>query len=190
MVANQSTDNDQLLAARLRNGEHKAFEELYAAYHQLLFSVACKYLKNPTVAEDAVHETFVKLWENRHSIEPAQGVRNFMFKCLKFHVLNLIRNHKRSLVKQYEILYNTTEAHSDPEKAVIYNDYRKVVNAAVEKLSTQRRNIFRMRVVEGLTNEEVATRLGISINTVKFQFAQASKLLRNTIRIITSAFMF
>lgn len=188
-VSIQSADNDQLLAARLRNSEHKAFEELYAAYHQLLYSVAYKYLKNSTAAEDAVHETFVKVWEHRLELDPSQGVRNFMFKCLKFHVLNIIRNYKRSLIKQYEILCNSAADHRDPESSVIYNDYSKVVQAAVEKLSAQKKNIFRMRVVEGLSNEEVAHRLGLSINTVKFQYAQASKLLRNVIKVMMGTFM-
>lgn len=182
-------NNDQQLAARLRNGDHNAFEELYAAYHQHLYSTACKYLKSSTAAEDAVHEVFVKVWLHREELNPSQGVRNFLFKCLKFHVLNLIRDHKRSLSKQYELICNAGNEHSDAESTVIFNDYRKVVDRAVNNLSAQKKKIFRLRSYEGLSNEEVARRLGLSINTVKFQYAQASKALKHALKIMMSALL-
>jgi RNA polymerase sigma-70 factor (family 1) len=182
-------NNDQQLAARLRDSDHNAFEELYAAYHQTMFSTACKYLKSTTAAEDAVHEAFVKVWLHRGQLDPSQGVRNFLFKCLKFHVLNVIRDHKSSLSKQYELIYNTSSEHQDTESTVIFNDYRKVVDHAINNLSAQKKKIFRLRSYEGLTNEEVAQRLGLSINTVKFQYAQASKALKHALKIMMSTFI-
>ncbi|SHM82781.1 RNA polymerase sigma factor [Chitinophaga sp. CF418] len=182
-------NNDQQLAARLRDSDHNAFEELYAAYHQLLYSTACKYLKSATAAEDAVHEVFVKVWLHREELDPSQGVRNFLFKCLKFHVLNLIRDHKRSLSKQYELIYNASSEHRDAESTVIFNDYRKVVDHAINNLSAQKKKIFRLRSYEGLSNEEVARQLGLSINTVKFQYAQASKALKHALKIMMSALL-
>lgn len=182
-------NNDQQLAARLRDGDHKAFKELYAAYHQLLYGTAYKYLKSTTAAEDAVHEVFVKVWLHREELDPSQGVRNFLFKCLKFHVLNLIRDHKRSLSKQYELIYNASSEHRDAESTVIFNDYRKIVDHAINNLSAQKKKIFRLRSYEGLSNEEVARQLGLSINTVKFQYAQASKALKHALKIMMSLFL-
>ncbi|RFM36592.1 RNA polymerase sigma factor [Chitinophaga silvisoli] len=177
-------NNDQILATRLKNGDHSAFEELYATYHQLLYSVAFKYLKSAAVAEDAVHETFVRLWTHRDRLDPLQGVRNYLFKTLKFHILNLIRNNKRMLVKNYEISYNAGEIHQETESAIIFNDYKKVVDTAINSLSAQKKHIFKMKSEEGLSNEEVAQRLGLSINTVKFQYSQASKALKSVLKVI------
>lgn len=182
-------NNDQQLAARLRDSDHNAFEELYAAYHQSMFSTAFKYLKSTTAAEDAVHEAFVKVWLHRGQLDPSLGVRNFLFKCLKFHVLNVIRDHKSSLSKQYELIYNASSEHRDTESTVIFNDYRKVVDHAINNLSAQKKKIFRLRSYEGLSNEEVAQQLGLSINTVKFQYAQASKALKHALKIMMSTFI-
>ncbi|PWV49734.1 RNA polymerase sigma factor [Chitinophaga sp. S165] len=182
-------NNDQQLAARLRNSDHNAFEELYAAYHQSLYGTAYKYLKSTTAAEDAVHEAFAKVWLHREQLDPSQGVRNFLFKCLKFHVLNFIRDQKRSLSKQYELIYNTSSEHRDAESTVIFNDYRKVVDETINNLSAQKKKIFRLRSYEGLSNEEVAQHLGLSINTVKFQYAQASKALRHALKLMMGTFL-
>jgi len=177
-------NNDQILATRLKNGDHSAFEDLYATYHQLLYSVAFKYLKSAAAAEDAVHETFVRLWTHRDALDPLQGVRNYLFKTLKFYILNLIRNNKRMLVKNYEITYNAGEIHQETESSVIFNDYKKAVDTAINSLSAQKKHIFRMRSEQGLTNEEVAQRLGLSINTVKFQYSQASKTLKSVLKLL------
>lgn len=181
-------NNETALTQRLRGSDHSAFKELYAVYHRLLLDVADRYLKNQAAAEDAVHETFVKLWIHREQLDPLQGVRNFLFKCLKFHVLNIIRNNKRGLIKQYEIRYTITEAHREPESTVIFNDYKKAIDLAIDRLSAQKKNIFKMRSVEGMSNEEVAQRLGLSINTVKFQYSQASKSLKNFLKVMMGTF--
>jgi RNA polymerase sigma-70 factor (ECF subfamily) len=182
--------NDQTLATLLMNGDHSAFEELYATYHELLYKVAFKYLKDAVLAEDAVHETFVTLWTQRTKLDPLQGVRNYLFKCLKYYVLNLIRNNKRHLVKNYEITYNAGETHQETESAVIFRDYKQLLDTAINKLSAQKKRIFKMKSEEGLSNEEVAQRLHLSINTVKFQYTQATKHLKSLLRIMMGSFFF
>jgi len=182
-------DRELLLTMRLRSGDHVAFKEFYSIYHQLLYGVACKYLKNAAMAEDAVHEVFVKLWLNRQQLDPARGVRNFLFKCLKYHVLNVIRDHKRALTKQYNLFRQAPTSHEEPEAAVLFNDYKKAMDQAIEQLSPRKKHIFKLRTVEGLSNEEIAARLGISIHTVKFQFSQASQLLRHYLKLFSSTFL-
>ncbi|HEU4555926.1 MAG TPA: RNA polymerase sigma-70 factor [Chitinophaga sp.] len=174
---------------RLRSGDHVAFKEIYSIYHQLLYGVACKYLKNAAMAEDAVHEVFVKLWVSRGQLDPAQGVRNFLFKCLKYHILNVIRDHKRALIKQFTLLRQAPVSHEEPEAAVLFNDYKKAMDQAIEQLSPRKKHIFKLRTVEGLSNEEIAARLGISIHTVKFQFSQASQLLRHYLKLFSSTLL-
>lgn len=176
--------NDQLLATLIKEGDHSAFEELYATYHQLLYNVAFKYLKDAELAEDAVHETFVSLWTHRTELDPLQGVRNYIFKCLKYYVLNQIRNNKRRLLKNYDILYHAGETHQETESAVHFRDYKHLLDIAINKLSAQKKRIFKMKSEEGLSNEEVAQRLHLSINTVKFQYTQTTKHLKSLLRVI------
>jgi RNA polymerase sigma-70 factor (ECF subfamily) len=182
-------DRDQLLTTNLRTGDHVAFKELYGKYHQLLYGVACKYLKDTAMAEDAVHEVFVKLWLHREQMDPEQGVRNFLFKCLKYYVLNVIRDQKRALDKQHNLIQLVPASHEEPEHAVLFNDYKRAMEQAIEQLSPRKKHIFRLRTVEGLTNEQIAARLGISINTVKLQFSQASQLLKHCLKIFSNTLL-
>jgi RNA polymerase sigma-70 factor (ECF subfamily) len=152
--------------------------------------VARKYLKDDAMAEDAVHEVFVKLWLHREQLDPAQGVRNFLFKCLKFHVLNVIRDHQRALAKQQVFTQLSPLSHEEPEQVVLFNDYKRAMEHAIEKLSPRKKDIFKLRTVEGLSNEQIAARLGISINTVKLQFSQASQLLKHCLKVFSNTLLF
>lgn len=182
-------DKDQLLTTHLRSGDHVAFKELYGKYHQSLYGVACKYLKDMAMAEDAVHEVFVKLWLHREQLDPAQGVKNFLFKCLKFHVLNVIRDQQRALTKQQGFTLVSPASHEEPEASVLFNDYKRAMDHAIERLSPRKKDIFKLRTVEGLSNEQIAARLGISINTVKLQFSQASQLLKHCLKVFSNTLL-
>jgi RNA polymerase sigma-70 factor (ECF subfamily) len=63
------------------------------------------------------------------------------------------------------------------------------MDQAIEQLSPRKKHIFKLRTVEGLSNEEIAARLGISIHTVKFQFSQASQLLRHYLKLFSSTLL-
>ncbi len=53
---------------RLKEGDEKAFRQIYLKYHKELYSVAVKYLRTEDLADDAVHDIFVKLWDNRDKL--------------------------------------------------------------------------------------------------------------------------
>jgi len=141
------------------------------------------------MAEDAVHEVFVKLWINRAQLDPEQGVRNFLFKCLKFHVLNVIRDQQRALLKQYSLRQQQPAAHEESEAAVVFNDFKRAMDQAIEQLPPRRKHIFKLKTIEGLTNEQIAAKLGISIHTVKIQFSQASQLLKHCLKLFSNTLL-
>lgn len=182
-MAVNSDSSNEILVSSLKAGGHAAFKTIYDQYYQKIYAVAFKYLKDEAMAEDAVQEIFIKLWVNRESLDVNLTPKGFLFKCLKFHVLNVIRNQNRALVKQYEIAYQSPGFHKEVEEGLLLKESIKDMQQAIEKLSPQKRLIFKLRTVEGLNNEQVSRQLGLSINTVKFQFSQASKALRKYMKL-------
>lgn len=182
MIVNADSSNETLVSS-LKAGDHTAFKTIYDQYYSKIYAVAFKYLKEENMAEDAVQEIFIKLWVNRENLDVNLTPKGFLFKCLKFHVLNVIRNQSRVLIKQYEIAYNSPAFHKEVEESLLLKESMKDVQQAIEKLSPQKRLIFKLRTIEGLNNEQVSQKLGLSINTVKFQFSQASKALRKYMKL-------
>lgn len=182
MAVNTDYSNE-ILVSDLKAGSHTAFKIIYDHYYSKIYAVAFKYLKEENMAEDAVQEIFIKLWVNRQNLDVNLTPRGFLFKCLKFHVLNTIRNQSRVLIKQYEIAYHTPAFHKEVEEDLLLKESIKDMEQAIEKLSPQKKLIFKLRTVEGLNNDQVSKKLGLSINTVKFQFSQASKALRKYMKL-------
>jgi RNA polymerase sigma-70 factor (family 1) len=147
-----------------------------------MYTVALKYLRDKAQAEDAIQEVFLKLWINRHKLDENLSIKGFLFSMLKNHLLNSIRNRKTALAKQTQLSIGQTDSQNNTDNELLMDEYQAYLTGGIEKLSPQRQNIFKMRFYMGLTNQEISRKLNISINTVKFQLSQATKLLKTYLK--------
>ncbi|QHT71364.1 RNA polymerase sigma-70 factor [Rhodocytophaga rosea] len=173
---------DHYLLIRLKSGDETAFREIYHKYHKPLHFIAYKYLKNNDLSDDALQDIFLKLWINRESLNENLSLKGFLFTSLKNHLLNILRNHKVHQSKQSEAASSMEVIVNETEGNLQYGEYNQIVQNGIEKLSPQKKHIFKLRALDGLNNEEVARELQLSINTVKFQFSQATKFLRKYLK--------
>jgi len=174
--------NDKNLIRKLSKGNEKAFRRIYLTYHKELYSVALKYLYVEENASDAVHDIFLKLWENRKDLEKYDTISKFLFTALKNHVLNMVNERKRKLKKNIEIAEEKKREENIAENVVSLSEYRQVVQKAVKELPESRRRIYELRTENGLTNQEIANHLGLSIHTVKTQYYRGTKFIKNYVR--------
>lgn len=174
------TDKD--LVSLLKQNDEMAFETLFRRYYRYLYTVAIQYVKDPVLAEDALQEIYLKLWVNRHQLDELQSVRSYLATAMRHQVLNSIRDNKRAILRH--IIHQTQQSDTDTttEETLLFNEYSSVFREGLRKLSAQRQLVFTLRSEQGLSNEEVASKLQISINTVKVQYYQACRFLRNYLR--------
>ncbi len=172
-------NGDEKLIQRLKEGDEKAFRQIYLKYHKELYTVAVKYLRSKDLADDAVHDIFVKLWDNRDKLEKSGSLSGFLFTSIKNHVLNMVSARKRKLKKKIKLAYEKDQDHEQAGKNIPFSKYQKLYQEAVNKLPEARKKVFILRVEDGLTNQEVADYLDISIHTVKSQYYKASKFIRH-----------
>lgn len=163
---------------KLKKGDEKALRAIYLKYHEELYTVAFKYLRNKELAEDAVHDVFVKLWDNRDKLDQAGSLSGFLFTAIENHVLNMIDAQRRKMGKQEKLSKEKEQDEKASDFIIRFSDYQQAYEDAIEKLPQARKKVFELRMNEGLTNDEVAEYLNISVNTVKSQFYKASKFIR------------
>jgi RNA polymerase sigma-70 factor (ECF subfamily) len=174
---------DKLLLQGLKKGDENAFREIYINYHQQMHRTAKRYLRSNELAEDAVHDIFVKLWNNRKEMDRSGSLRGFLFTALKNHVLNMVTHHKMELKKSVELTYEKKMNRKETENVVVLAEYRELYQAAVSQLPEKRREVFGLRVNEGLTNSEVAEYLELSIHTVKSQYYKATRFIKEYVHM-------
>lgn len=167
---------ENIALQQLRAGNEEAYEKLYHCYHKRLYSFAFKYLKSRELAEDAVQDTFIKLWEHRKTI--TISIKGFLFTSARNHVMNMIRNKKRKVLKHIQLEQQETNTSNSTEEVILYSEYQQIFARGLEKLPDGKKEIFRLKTVQGLSNQEIASRLDITIHTVKSQYYQASKFIK------------
>lgn len=163
---------------KLKEGDEKTLRAIYLKYHEELYTVALKYLRNKELAEDAVHDVFVKLWDNRDKLDQTGSLSGFLFTAIENHVLNMIDAQRRKMGKQEKLSKEKEQDKKASDFVIRFSEYQQVYEEAVDKLPQARKKVFELRMKEGLTNDEVAQYLDISVNTVKSQFYKASKFIR------------
>jgi RNA polymerase sigma-70 factor (family 1) len=174
---------DKRLISRLKAGDNEAFEQLFKKYNQKLFNFCYRMLRSKQEAEEVVQNTFLKIWENRNSLDESYSFSSFLFKITQNKVFNEFRSklnqrYYREYIAEYaEILEN------DTEKSINFAELEKTIKNLLEMVPERRRQIFLLSREDGLTYKEIARKLDISENTVDTQIRKTLDFFRQNLRM-------
>ena len=153
--------DDSALTHQLKQGNQLAFTILYDTYSEQVYRLAFKYLCNKELAEDAVQNLFMKVWIKRTSLDESRPLNHFLFTVLKNDLLTILR---------------------DPKNHIFVLDDCLELLERIEQLSPQRRKIFSLKISGKYSNQEIADKLNLSVNTIKFQYSQSLKQIKEIVR--------
>jgi RNA polymerase sigma-70 factor (ECF subfamily) len=178
---------DVALVARAREGDVAAFEKLVKQYDRQVFRIAQHITQNREDAEDVVQDAFLKAYEK---LDQFQGNSKFYTWLVRIAVNeSLMRLRKRRTGKMVSIDEDvTTEDGSmprdladwspDPEQLYGQSELADILRRTIQGLPPGFRVVFVLRDVEGLSTEETAETLGLSIPAVKSRLLRARLQLR------------
>lgn len=167
------------LIEKLQRGDTGAYKELYHIYAQQLYRFVLRTAKSPQLAEDVMHDVFVKVWENRGKLDPNQSFRAWLFTVARNHLLNLIKRsaHETSIVE--EMMKHSHPAQNNTQEKLLYDESSHLLHEAITQLPEKRKQIFELCHLQGLTYQETADKLGITSSTVNSQMVKARKFIRD-----------
>jgi len=166
---------------RIRSGDARALRELYDRYVGLLYPVALRILGNPTDAEDAVQRCWVQVWQSAETYDARRGpVAAWLLTMVRSRALDLVRSlaSRRRAEDAVEAEPLETPAPVDPSDSVEHRNLREKVRLAMESLTAEQRQVLEIAYFEGLTQSEIANRLGAPLGTVKSWTRQGLLRLR------------
>ena len=181
MSQKYSQDEAQALVKALKGGNQLAFSIVYKTYAAQTFSLAFKYLLNKELAEDAVQNLFLKLWLKKEEIDETKPINRYLFTMLKKDLLNTLRDSKKNIYLLEDCLSMVLELEDNSQNENLKQEQMNIIQQALEQLSPQRRKVFEMKVSGKYSNQEIADKLNLSINTIKFQYSQSLKQIRATV---------
>jgi len=160
------------LLARIAKRERRAFEELYTRYANILYATAMKFLKEDADAQDVVQDVFIQIWDKAHLYDPAKG------KPLTW-ALTLTRNRS---IDRIRAIQRRTRLRDDFEKETVTDESAgmrealsgvdasekgQILRDAVGQLSAEQSRVIELAFFRGLTQSEIAEKLGEPLGTIK-----------------------
>lgn len=172
---NDHTDLD--LCHLIQQNDLPAFEELYNRYWQKLFAAAYDRIRLKEPCEEIIQEIFVSLWEKRQYLDIQVGVGPFLYKAVKYKVID---HYRRKLTQQKHLYAVSKNGYVDNsvEENVFLNDLKSHIEKVVLQLPPKCRSVYELSRIEQKSNKEIAIILNISEKTVEGHLTKALHTLR------------
>ena len=172
------SDKDDLIVAGVNQKDKGIWRDFYDRYYAALCSYVEKILFLTDAVEDLVQEVFISVWEGKRTFSDSRELTNYLYRACYNNALLYIRNHQihdsilnglpqEEDFEDEEMLYALTVKEEAIRQLYFY----------IEELPAEQRRIILLRI-EGHSWDEIASRLGVSINTVKTQKSRSYKFLR------------
>lgn len=169
----------------LRNGDHSSFDKIFYMYYNKVFNLINSMLKDRDDAEDLVEDVFVTLWDKRENIDPGKNFDRFLYVMSRNAVFNYFRSKK--VRNKYLDNISLEEVGCASDEEFIAKETELLVRMTIDTMPKQRRNVFAMSRNEGLTNDQISEKLGISKKAVEKQLRLALNDIR---KVLYVAFLF
>lgn len=175
-------DDDVSLMTAVSGGNRQALGRLYDRYAPLLLGVGVRLLGQRREAEDLVHDVFLEVWRNASAYDVGRGsVRTWILMRLRSRALDRLKSVTHTRVSSLEetaahepSAAGAGEGHEDPSLAAD----RTRVRRALSLLPAEQRAVLELAYFEGLSSQEIASRVGVPVGTVKSRVAAAMTKLR------------
>jgi RNA polymerase sigma-70 factor (family 1) len=181
-LGNLKNTTDAKLTYLIKTGVKEAFQELFERYAPRIYQFSLSYLKNEQDAEELVQDVFLKIWEKRESLDKSKNIKAFIFKVAVNTIYDFIR--RKNIESAYKE-FASVNFESQPDSTwhqVIFDEMIDNLDILVKQMPAERQKIFRLSREDGLTNDEIASKLNLSKRTVENQLYRAITFLKKHFR--------
>lgn len=174
-----SLNNENELLVEISKGNQDSFKTLFYSYKSKLYTYAFKLTESREAAEDIVHDVFFKLWLNKEKVTQVENLNAYLFKATHNYALNEFRRKAKETVILAELEKKPHIYIENTDNKLLVSEVQEFINIAVNNLTPQQRQVFKLSREAGLKQEEIAQQLNISLFTVKKHLTNALNCLKS-----------
>lgn len=151
------------------------FQSIFDKYYESIRSFAYYKTGDVDLSDDIVQEVFIKLWTNRASVKE-DTIKAYLYTI----ATNTIKNHfkHKKVVYNFEKQNVADEKPDDADAELRQEELSNQLQEALAAIPEKARDVFLMNRVEGLTYNDIAERLGLSVKAIEKRMSEAIKILR------------
>ncbi len=175
-MGEQEEMTDAQLVEDVLVGDTDSFDLLMARYQHAVFNYLFYLTRNHERAEDLVQETFIRAYQSLKSLRNREKFKPWLFRI----ATNLFKSHYRKwILRPFIPLPDSypSAGMEDPEESIERLETQMEVQKALSSLPESARSVLLLREMEGMSYEEIAESLNLSIGTVKSRIARARQNL-------------
>ena len=190
----ESSYTDGELIRLFLEGSEEAFNRLVLAHQKRAYNIAFRFLGNHEDANDVAQEAFVQVYRNLHKFRGSSAFQTWLYKI----ILNLARNRYRKMKRRQEdkmvsldnpvrhdegeIQREVPDDSMNPERDLRSREIQGQVEAALDRIALEHRQVVVLRHIEGLSYTEISEILGCAEGTIKSRLHRARQELRQYLR--------
>jgi RNA polymerase sigma-70 factor (ECF subfamily) len=181
LLAIEFGEDDADLARRLQRRDPRAMGDLYDRYGRLVYALIVRVVRDGGIAEDLVQETFLRVWNRVQGFDADKGgLGPWLLAVARNRAIDYLRSAAGRMRNASELQDTEHPAlFADMEKQLFNSDRVRRVKDALEKLAPNQRTVIELAYFEGLSQAEMAERMGQPLGTVKTWVRSALKSLRD-----------
>ena len=168
------------LLYKLIHADETAFKQLFDLYAKKVYNFILSYVKDPAEAEDITQNVFIKIWEARRAIDFNRSFEGFIFTIAYRCTIDFFRQQEGKLkkIQLSDLDTDLMSSSMSSDDLVNHHQLESLYHRALQSLPPKRKEIFILSRHEGLSNNQIAQKLNISVKTVENQMTSALATLK------------
>jgi len=187
----KKAEKDNELIKRFIEGDGTAFDELDGKYRKQITQLLYRMIKNYEDAEDIYQEAVLKATQRIDAFDSSRNFYNWLYKIATNHCINQLKKRRRKLDKKYcEEILRATWGETEPLKILENQELREYIYQEIETLPERQRRVVQLRLLDGLSYEEISEILGVNVNSIRSLLRHARSSLKVRLSSYASALFF
>lgn len=170
--------DDRELVRRIRAGDAEALREIVERYEERIFALVFGIVRDAHEVEDVAQEVFLKVYTRIQAFDERSQFYTWLYRV----AVNAAKDHVKKRVRRPAVALDEADAlpgaGEGPESGAARSETSRLVREAVDALPARYREVIALRELEGLSYDEIASVLGISIGTVESRLHRARARLK------------
>ena len=165
----------------IQKGDRKVFATLIEIYYEETFWYAKSLSRNDALAKDLTQEVFYKLWSKRKKIKDEVVIKGWLLRSVRNKFLDHVKKNRRQTQLLETTLADTLDTFIQRQNDEGMSKKLAIIEKEIQNLPKKCHEVFLLSKKEGLTNNEIAEHLGISLKTVEGHLTKALKTLKEKV---------
>jgi RNA polymerase sigma factor (sigma-70 family) len=186
----ESREEDSALIKRALKGDQKAFRRLRVKYHDPIFKLINRMIRNREEVEDLIQEAFIKAFTSLASFNEEYAFSTWLYKIATNNSIDYIRKRKLQTFsidkpiesEESDYSFELPDTEPEPDQELIAAQRKKMLDDAMNSLPPKYRQVILMRHVDEKEYQEIAKILKLPLGTVKAHIFRAREMLYKQLR--------